>query len=59
MANLGADGKSKMTGEGVKNTEIWKAVRGYWDGSKQRDGSNGSKLLTGRFGSQPATLPCR
>ena len=36
LANLGTEGKTKMTSEGVKNTVNWKATRGYWDGNKKR-----------------------
>ena len=36
MANLGTEGKAKITIEGVKNTGKWKAMRRYWDGSKKR-----------------------
>ena len=35
MVNLGAEGKLKIIIEGVKNTETWKAVRGYWNGGKK------------------------
>ena len=41
LAHLGTEGKMKITIEGVKNTEKWKAVRGYWDGSKKIDGRSG------------------
>ena len=30
----------KITIEGVKNTGIWKAARGCWDGSKKSDGNS-------------------
>ena len=29
LANLGTEGQKEVTIEGVKNTEDWKAVRGY------------------------------
>ena len=38
LANLGTEGKMKNTTDCAKNTEKWKAVRGYWDGSKNMDG---------------------
>ena len=33
MANLGAEEVSKVIVETVKNTETWKAIRGFWYGS--------------------------
>ena len=41
LANLGADGQWKITTDGVKNTEGWKAVRGYLDGDKKDNGHSG------------------
>ena len=31
--------------EGVKNTDTWKAVRGFWDGRKREDGSSGCGIV--------------
>ena len=38
LANVGAEGKWKITIEGVENTETRKTVCGYWDGSTEEDG---------------------
>ena len=35
LANLCADGMKKTTVEKDGNNERWKAVRGFWDGSKK------------------------
>ena len=35
LANLGADVMKKTTVEKDGNNERWKAVRGFWDGSKK------------------------
>ena len=41
VANLGTEGKAKITFEGVGKTEKWKAVRVYWmEGSTQDDRSS-------------------
>ena len=61
LANQGAEGKSKKTIEGVKNTETWKVVRGYCDSSEREDGSSGCKIFinavdSGNFEPQSAKL---
>ena len=35
LANLGADGMQKITIEKGGNNQRWKAVREFWDGSKE------------------------
>ena len=35
LTNLGTEGWRKITVEKGTNTEKWKAVRGFWDGSKR------------------------
>ena len=42
LANLGADGIKKITIAKKKGSDArWKAVRGFWDGGKKRDGTSG------------------
>ena len=36
MANIGSAGQKHVTFEEVKNTEEWKAIRGFWDGTKNK-----------------------
>ena len=38
LANLGTDGQRKITAEAVRNTEVRKAVRGYWDDGNKDNG---------------------
>ena len=41
LANLGKEGKWKITIEGVENMETRKTLRGYWDGGKKENRSSG------------------
>ena len=54
LANLVTEGHRKITIERVRNTEEWKAARGYWDGSlkniAEADVESCSKPSTGRSG---------
>ena len=45
FANLGTDGQGEITGEGVKITEDWKAVRGYWMVAKRDEGWSGCGVV--------------
>ena len=45
LANLGAEGERKVTVEKEDNKENWKAVRGFWDGSKKTDGRSGCGVM--------------
>ena len=36
LVNLETEGQTRITIEGVQNIEEWKAIRGYWDGSKKK-----------------------
>ena len=38
--------EANITTEGGRNTEEWKAVSGYWDGSKKTDGRSGCGVVT-------------
>ena len=39
------EGQRKVTIERVKNTEDWKAVRGYWHGTKKVNGWSGCGVV--------------
>ena len=45
LANLGTEGRTKISIEVVKNTEVRTAVRTYWDGSKKEDGRCGCRIV--------------
>ena len=45
MADLGAEGTWKITIEGMKNSETWKAVRGSWDGNKKDNRCSGCGVV--------------
>ena len=45
MANSGAERLTKVNVQGVKTTVAWKAVRGYWGGSKKESGSSGCGVV--------------
>ena len=42
---MGAEGQRKITVEEGNSTENWKAVRGFWDGSKKTDGRAGCGVV--------------
>ena len=45
-ANLGAEGQRTIIVEKKRNnTEKWKAVRGFWDGSSKIDGRSGCGVV--------------
>ena len=44
-ANLGAEEQRKVTVEKEENTENWKAVRGFLEGSQKKDGRSGCGVL--------------
>ena len=56
LANLGAKGQRKITVEKGDNTENWKEVRRFLDGTKKTDGKIGVWSCTGTSGSQSAKL---
>ena len=61
LANLGAERQRKITVEKGDNTENWKAVRGFWDGSKKTDGKSGcgvviKEMWTRTIGSQSVQI---
>ena len=45
LANLGAEWKREITVEKGNNTENWKAVRGFSDGSNKTDGRSGCGVV--------------
>ena len=45
LANLGVKGQRKITVDKGDNTENWKAVRGFWDGSKKTGGRCGCGIV--------------
>ena len=45
LANLGKEGKWKITIEGVENMETRKTLRSYWDGSTEEDGCSGCGIV--------------
>ena len=47
LANLGAEGQRKIIVETSSNTENWKAVRGFSDGSNKTDGRSGGVVIKG------------
>ena len=44
-ANLGAQGQRNIIIDRSNNTETWKAVKGFWDGSSENNGRSGCGVL--------------
>ena len=45
-ANLGAEGQRTVVVDRGNNTERWKAVRGFWDGSSKVNGRSGCGVVS-------------
>ena len=44
-ANIGAQGQRKIVPERCDNSETWKTVKGYWDGSFKDNGKSGCAVV--------------
>ena len=45
MANVGAEGRRKINVYKGNNSERWKAVKGFWDGSSKNNGKSGCGVV--------------
>ena len=48
-ANLGVEGQRKILVDWCSNSETWKAVKGFWDGSSKDNGKSGCGVVIKGF----------